>query len=498
MTRATSIGLETPLSALSGLPARSQKLLEKAGFHSVGDLVMHFPRRYEDRRRFDGFPDAETPGAVCLHGQIIDCGLRRFGYRRFAEIKVEDAREGSMASPVICRWFNMPWIARTFAVGQEIVLFGRVKGKGSRLIIDHPDFEIIESDAAGPSIHMNRIVPVYPLRDGLPQKLLRETLHDVLGSIDWADVSDVVPRRFIAEIPGGDAAGGAHSRRGQAVRDIHFPQCAESARTAREYLAFEEFFCLQLNVLRRRQRMFALAGTAHRATGGLLSRWRAALPFSLTDAQERTIREVTADMAAARPMNRLLQGDVGSGKTAVALAAALIAVESGSQVAIMAPTQILAEQHFRNFRGQLEPLGVRVSVRTSGRREDGFLPLFDGGGSPQVVIGTHALLFEEGSFDRLGLVVIDEQHKFGVAQRARLVQQGRAPDVLVMTATPIPRTLALTLYGDLDVSVLDEMPPGRGKVTTAVRAGVDPVRLVKFVLDQIENRRQVFIVYPLV
>ena len=497
MERGQRVTLGTGLAELEMLPARAQKMLQKAGFQRVEDLLTHFPRRYEDRRRFDGFPHAETAEAVCLHGLIMDCGQRRFGYRRYAEIKVEEAGNGSLATPIYCRWFNMPWIAKTFAAGQEIVLYGRVKEKNSRLVIDHPDFEIIDIEPEGPSIHMNRMVPVYPLRDGLSQKTLREAMHEVLQWIDWGTIQDLLP-----ESPAGDcpkaAAPSAASRRASALGGIHFPKDAEAVRIARQYLALEEFFSLQLNVLCRRQRITGRPGTAH-AGRELMSRWKSGLPFSLTAAQERSLAEVAADMAAARPMNRLLQGDVGSGKTAVALAAALIAVDSGSQVAIMAPTQILAEQHFLNFRRQIEPFGVRVCLRTADRREDGGLPLFDGGlECPQIVIGTHALLFEEGFFQKLGLVVIDEQHKFGVAQRARLVRQGGAPDVLVMTATPIPRTLALTAYGDLDISVLDELPPGRGKVTTAVRAGIDMTQLVAFVRRQIEKGRQVFIVYPLV
>ncbi|MGI8602660.1 MAG: ATP-dependent DNA helicase RecG [Verrucomicrobiales bacterium] len=493
--------LETPLAGVAAFSVREQKALAKAGFERVGELITHFPRRYEDRRHFDVFPTGETTAAVCLHGRITDCGLRRFGYKKYAEVKVEAADAHALAAPIYCRWFNMPWIAKAFAAGQEIVVFGRVKIKKSRLIIDHPDFEVIDPEAEQ-SIHMDRIVAIYPLRDGLTQKLLRETLHALTRFLDWSTVGELLP----ATAFGGNGSGlteasrapGA-SRRSAAFRDIHFPDSLAAAQAARQHLALEEFFALQLNVLERRNRIVSQIGTSHRSAGTLLRRWKASLSFSLTAAQERVIGEVRDDMAAPAPMNRLLQGDVGSGKTFVALAAALVAVESGSQAAIMAPTQILAEQHFLNFRHHLDPLGIRLSLRTAARCEESFLPLFQGGNeSPHIVVGTHALLFEETLFDRLGLVVIDEQHKFGVAQRMRLVRQGRAPDVLVMTATPIPRTLALTLYGDLDVSLLDEMPPGRGKITTAVRSGVEITQVAAFVDQQLARGRQAFIVYPLI
>jgi ATP-dependent DNA helicase RecG len=236
-----------------------------------------------------------------------------------------------------------------------------------------------------------------------------------------------------------------------------------------------------------------------------MRRLHEALPFALTAAQQRAIGEIREDLASSRPMNRLLHGDVGSGKTLVAMSAMLLCVEAGYQAALMAPTQILAEQHYLNFRRMLDPLGVRVSLRTGARKEDaGDMPLFDpeggraAGGEPQILIGTHALLYEGAGFSRLGLAVIDEQHKFGVMQRARLRAQGQAPDVLVMTATPIPRTLTMTLYGDLDVSTLDEMPAGRGRIVTAVRAVEKLPDAAKFVRGQLEEGRQAYIVYPLV
>ncbi len=476
------------IAEIPGVSGRMLTALSRAGLNIVADLLHHFPFRYEDRRRFEAFPREERAEPVCLHGWITDAGVKKMGYRKFVEIRVEADPSNGLMAPVFGRFFNMPWLAKSFAAGMEIVMYGKVKGKRAGLTMDHPDYEIIDPDKPeDESVHMGRIVPVYPLHDGLQQKPLRAVIYAALSELDAGTVRPLLP-------------GTDPTLRIRAFRDIHFPASQEAHEEARRHLALEEFFALQLNVLKRRQGMISRPGQAHRAPGTLLEKWKATLPFALTGAQERSIAEVRADMAAGQPMNRLLQGDVGSGKTFVALAAALIAVESGTQAAIMAPTQILAEQHYLNFIRHLEPLGVRIGLRTGSRKEDAAMPLFHGGedGPSQIIIGTHALLFEEGAFEKLGLVVIDEQHKFGVAQRARLVSRGIAPDVLVMTATPIPRTLALTLYGDLDVSILDEMPANRGKITTAVRAGVDLVQVAAFIRQQLEKGRQVYIVYPLV
>ncbi len=480
----------TPLAEWPDLPPRTLSMLEKAGLRTAADLFTRYPHRYEDRRHFGDFPFDETPGPVCLHARVVDCGVKKFGWKKYAEIFVEDVRSQSLAPRIRCRWFNMHWIAKSFAAGQEVVLFGRVKGKRAGLTIDHPDFEIIEPGDSVTGVHMGRVVPVYPLGDGLLQKPLRQAIHAALAALDPESVPELLP-------PAAVAATGL--TRAEAWQRIHFPETLAQADEARRRLALEEFFALQLNVLHRRQQTLAQPGTEHGGAGTLLGRWQETLPFSLTGAQLRSIDEIRRDMAAPRPMNRLLQGDVGSGKTFVALASALVAAESGFQTAIMAPTQILAEQHYLNFQRHLAPLGLSVALRTSARKEESALPLFAGGeGPPQIVVGTHALLFDDAVFQRLGLVVIDEQHKFGVAQRARLVSAGRAPDVLVMTATPIPRTLALTLYGDLDVSVLDESPAGRGKITTAVRGAVDLGQVTSFLRQQLEKGRQAYVVYPLV
>ena len=306
----------------------------------------------------------------------------------------------------------------------------------------------------------------------------------------------------------------------EALRAVHFPEDWETLHTARRDLVLAEFFTMQLFVGAKRAEIVLRPGEAHCGPGCLLEAFHGELPFPLTGAQSRAIAEIRADLASPRPMNRILHGDVGSGKTVVALSAMLLAVEAGFQAAIMAPTQILAEQHYLNFKRWLEPLGVRIALRTGSRKEETALPLFDeqawsaalldddharraallkrSGDEPQILVGTHALLYEGVSFTRLGLAIIDEQHKFGVLQRAALIKQPVVPDVLVMTATPIPRTLTMTLFGDLDVSTLDELPANRGKIITAARDESKLPDAIEFIKKHLAAGRQAYVVYPLI
>ena len=471
------------LAAVDFLAPKEVVSLAASGLATAGDLLDWLPRRYEDRRRFDAFPAQAGGPAVCLRGTVVDSMKRRFGVRRqFYEAVVMDGTGGVFGSgKVTCRWFNMPFIHKMVAAGHEVVLYGKPKDFGGKLVIDHPEFEIVR-DEDGPSIHLERIVPIYRNVSGIPQRRLREIIHELLARLDplaVAPLFDVDP-----SYP-----------RIEAFREVHFPEALEQAEAARRRFALEEFFALQLNVVWRRARNREGGGRVLGTKTTLLKRFYASLPFDLTVAQKRSIKEIVADMREPRAMNRLLQGDVGSGKTFVAMAAMLLAIDSGCQTALMAPTQILAEQHFLTFRKWLEPLGVRVALRTAAKEESTHLPMQ---GEPQVLIGTHALLYDKVAFADLGLVVIDEQHKFGVIQRSRLIKQGALPDVLVMTATPIPRTLTMTIYGDLDVSILDERPAGRGKMVTALRTGAKQAEVSKFVKDQLAAGRQAYLVYPLV
>lgn len=477
------IAASAELASTPLLPQKEAAALSAVGLGTALDVLQWFPKRHEDRRRFDAFPVQQTVSAVCLRGTVVDASLRHFGPgRKFYEAVVMDGSGGLFGSgKVTCRWFNMPFIHKLVASGHEVIVFGKVKEAGGRLVIDHPEFEILREDE-GPSIHVERIVPIYRNVSGISQRRLREIVNLLLhqvepASLDWCH--EVAPGRSRAED----------------FRSVHFPESLEEASTAKRRFALEEFFSLQLNVVWRRARHDDHPGRVQGVRTTLLKRFYEGLPFDLTEAQKRSIKEIIADLRSPRAMNRLLQGDVGSGKTFVAMAAMLLAIDSGSQAALMAPTQILAEQHFLTFRRWLEPLGVRITLLTAAKEESTHLDL---DGEAQIVIGTHALLHDRLAFRDLGLVVIDEQHKFGVAQRGRLIGQGLMPDVLVMTATPIPRTLTLTIYGDLDVSILDEKPAGRGKIVTALRVAAKQSDINKFVKSQLDDGRQAYFVYPLV
>ncbi len=532
----------TPLETLTFLEPRLRKSLAAGGFTTVADLLTHYPARYEDRTAFDGWPDgsAAVPAAVCLQGIVTDVQVKRHGRGRAVVVvtvgpPVPEDTAGLEAmqhfgAPLTLRWFNMPFIAKSFAADQDIIFYGKPKpAKHGSLVMDHPEFEILnDTPAEEAGIHLQRIAPVYGAREGIAQKTFRRAVWLLLEHLQDDSLPDLLP-------PPSSTGEFAGLNRALALRTIHFPPSHTVKDRARRYLALEEFFLLQLQVLRRRQEWDTLAGASHCGPGQLLQHWLAALPFSLTGAQLRTISEIRDDLAKSRPMHRLLQGDVGSGKTFVAMAAILLAVESGCQAALMAPTQILAEQHYLNFRRWLDPLGLRIGLRTASRRENSFdaaapaedqtppgipepqaqflspecqknpaepspipanelFPLV----RPQILIGTHALLHGDSELPDLGLAVIDEQHKFGVEQRARLIRQGMAPHVLVMTATPIPRTLTMTVYGDLDVSVIDELPAGRRPVVTAVREQPDLPQVAAFLKLQFEAGRQAYLVYPLI
>jgi ATP-dependent DNA helicase RecG len=493
--------LDTPLLDLPGLPATTQRMLAKEGITTVREVLLHLPFRHEDRQRmeFAGFARSDTP--VCHHVRIVSTRVLRFGRRGGVfEAVVEGAAENPMHQQLTLRWFGMTFMQRVFAVDMELVVYGKIKDAKKRLVMDHPDYEIVrgdDADADMPNVHTGRIVPVYRLRGGLKQKPLRAAAWRVVEALEVSSVPDLLPT------PKTDGEF-ANLSRGKALRDVHFPKEQADLEQARRYLALEEFYVMQLRVVRRRLHFKHAGGLVQKPPGKLADDFVKSLPFSFTEAQRRCLEEIRADMASPQPMNRLLHGDVGSGKTVVALASMLVAVESGHQAALMAPTQILAEQHYANAQRWLEPLGIRVALRTGDRKEERDEPLFQQGaaastaGKPHVFVGTHALLYEDDSISMLGLVVIDEQHKFGVAQRARLIARGPTPDVLVMTATPIPRTLTLTVYGDLDVSVIDQRPKERGKITTAVREVTKLADVVKFLREQLDEGRQCYVVYPLI
>ncbi len=671
--------LATSLGEIAWIPRPRVTALRRLEIETVGDLLRHYPRRHEDRREFGGFPHEESEQPICLCGEVTKTQIKRFGgWKKIFEVTLEESGAHALSQPLVCRWFNVHYVQKMIVTGQRLVVFGKPRLRGKRICLEHPEFEIIENDDES-SIHFRRITPVYPATEGLSQRVLRGLIHQLLTESEAEDLA--------------------------ILQEMHFPESWESLGEAREALVFEEFLALQMRIAARRARARARRGASHCGEGKLLEAFLRGLPFALTSAQTRVIAELRDDLRATIPMNRLLQGDVGSGKTVVAIAALLLAVEAGYPAAFMAPTQILAEQHYAVLQRWLEPLGVPVALRTSARKEDP-LPLFTaanpgsahvscaGDGVPpsrtfpeaeptpdaqyhrrhlphfekpwaiyavtistkarrclspeartialdalqhfhqqryelfaacvmpdhvhlliqpwpkandengdvifwnlsdllrsaksfsahrinklenksgsvwererfdryirsdrdlaekfhyitrnpwaaevvranedypwlwtqedadgsesssrwnsatstrdacatqarvgQIFVGTHALLYESAGLENPGFVVIDEQHKFGVSQRARLTTREPAPDVLVMTATPIPRTLTMSLYGDLDVSTIDELPAHRGRIVTAARDETKLPDVLGFLRRELEAGRQAYIVYPLI
>lgn len=497
---------ETPLEETALFTTKEIKALDKAGIRNVYDILLRLPRRYEDRRRYDRCDALGGADPVCLKVTVLQTGWRFIPGKRYFEARVR--QEGLMpGAPLSLKWFHAAFAAKILAAGQTLVIYGKSKKYGGTYSFINPEFEILEEEASmgkrlaaaslgeayvptetltAECIHTDRIVPIYRNVAGISARRYRAAVHALLHT---PTLSVQPPLYDIAPTYPFD----------QAMRDAHFPASPEDARKARKRFALDECFRQQLCILWRRRRALTCAGSVTATTAHYMREMLEALPFELTNAQKRCVREIFHDMKAPRPMNRLLQGDVGSGKTLVALCALLIAVESGYEAALMAPTQILAEQHYNNFRRLLAHTDVRLALRTASRNDDSEISLDEtDDGKPKIVVGTHALLYKKNAFRRLGLVAIDEQHKFGVEQRGRLIAQGESPDVLVMTATPIPRTLTLTLYGDLDVSVIDELPAARGRIRTALRSSHSLPKIQAFMQGQMVAGRQIYIVSPLI
>jgi ATP-dependent DNA helicase RecG len=485
-------GLRRPVSAVWGVGEERAKLLARLEIFTVEDLLLHKPRRYEDRRKFLPIHDLKLKDAATVRGTIIAAGVKRFrkGARAMFECVFDDG-----TAHLHCRWWQaQPWMEDWFAVGREFLVFGKPDSLKPPNM-GHPETEFVEP-GEDEFIHVNRIVPIHPLTDGLTARVMRLLVWRALEKFE-NEIAEPEIKLDLKIFPA----------RANAVRMIHFPEELTDVEIARQRLALDEFVVLQFQIQSRRKKFEALAKAL--PCGGdnrLMKPFLSALDFKLTSAQTRVLREIRADMGGAHPMRRLLQGDVGSGKTAVAACSALMALESGFNVALMAPTEILAEQHFRNFQKWFGPFGVKAELQTGSRKSnvDGGRKLEDGKrirssilNSPSsIFIGTHALFTAGFDLPKLGLVIIDEQHKFGVAQRETLVRKGNYPHLLVMTATPIPRTLGLTLYGDLDVSVIDELPGGRGKIKTFVRAADKLPKVWDFIRGKISAGRQTFVVYP--
>jgi len=478
--------LARPVTAVWGVGPERADQLARLHLHTIADLLQHRPRRYEDRRRFLPIRELVVDQPATVRGRVIAAGVKTWkgGTRSLFECILEDG-----TARLHLRWWQaQPWMADYYTVGREFLVFGTAATLRPRTF-EHPECEPVETGEEE-AIHVNRIVPVHPLTEGLTARTLRLLV--------WRALEKFVPLAALPPRAGTDGTRLAPDVP-TALRWLHFPEEQSQAELARRRLALEEFIALQCGLLRRRRNFEARARAL--PCGGdnrLIKPFLARLGFALTGAQTRVLREIRADLRGAHPMRRLLQGDVGAGKTVVAAGAALMALESGFTVALMAPTELLAGQHFRNFQRWFAPLGVDVELRTGSARTGGTDAPVDAGPAarPRLVIGTHALLTAGFDLPGLGLVIVDEQHKFGTAQRETLVRKGRYPHLLVMTATPIPRTLGLTLYGDLDVSTMDAAPPGRGRIRTFVRTVEALPKVWAFVREQLAAGRQAYVVYP--
>lgn len=480
--------LDQPAQYLKGVGPKRAEALARLGVRTARDMLYHVPRRYEDASTVATIRSLEVGMDATVIGDVVSKGVipTRKGLRIFQTVLRDDT------GLIECSWPGQPFLDRSIRKGDRLLVTGPVRFFHGRQI--QPREFVVLGRAGQEDAAAGVVLPIYPATEGLSQRMLRNILDANLDRLlEQVEAEEILPleQRRAAGVP----------PLREALEQLHRPESIEEAEAGRQRLAYEELFFLQLLHARvHHQATERPRGRALKRSNELLKPAHEALPFALTEVQKRAIREIYSDMMSPRRMNRLLQGDVGSGKTVVALFAGLLAAENGYQTALMAPTEILAEQHARTLRALLEPLPVDVALLTGGlaaaaRREAANAIAT---GAAQVVVGTHALIQEGVEFHRLGLVVVDEQHRFGVRQRLTLTEQGADPDVLVMSATPIPRSLALTLYGDLDLSVLDEMPPGRQRVRTALRDEKARSGVYDFVRKQVGAGRQAYIVYPLV
>jgi ATP-dependent DNA helicase RecG len=469
----------TEIQYIKGVGPKRAELFYKLGIFTVRDLFYHAPRRYIDRSIFTKIADLHSGQDVTVIGKVSGKSVN-YARRGFTIFNLMISDESGFL-PV--KWFNQPYLKDRFEAGQTVVLSGSAKyDRGMSLL--NPEYEIIDAEDAE-LIHTGRIVPLHPSTAGLSARQIRTVLKAAMEG-HLSDLTESLPEAVI-------------QNRGlmplkNSVQEIHFPQSAQFAQKARERLAFEELFYLQILLLQRRKNFSRLA----RAVPIKPSDWRQT--FKPTEAQERVMREITGDLASAKPMHRLLQGDVGSGKTLVAFAALLQAAGQNLQTALMAPTEILAEQHYAGIKPWLDKLSITSALLTSktppAEKKEIYRKLESG--EILLAIGTHALIQEQVNFKSLALAIIDEQHRFGVAQRAKIRAKGQDPHLLVMTATPIPRTLAMTAYGDLDISVIDELPPGRQPIVTKVTSEANRSKVYSFLGDQMKAGRQIYVIYPII
>jgi len=486
--------LNTSIQFLKGIGEKRAQALNKVGIYTIGDLLQYYPRRYLDRSNITPIRNLRPNDTATVVGKIVTQGIKKGTRSRF--IVVLSDNTGFLN----CVWFHqIPYWQKLFKVGQTLAVSGKIGYFGGLQIV-HPEFDLLSEnseDREDEFLHTGKIIPLYPSTESLSRigldsrgfrRVIRNLLRNYSSQIEEILLESIIQKHQLIYLE-------------EAFQNIHFPKDFPSLQQARTRLKFDEFFLMEFMLAYRKHRVSQQEkGIYFSKVGERLKTLVDKLPFELTEAQKKVIREIRADMKKTHPMYRLLQGDVGSGKTIVALVSMLIAVENGYQATLMAPTEILAEQHYLTFRRLLEELEVDIELLIGGQRKserEAILTSIEKGNC-DIVIGTHAIIQENVRFHKLGYIVIDEQHRFGVTQRAVLKEKGSNPDVLVMTATPIPRTLSLTLYGDLDVSIINELPEGRSAVKTYWRYTNKRKEIYEFIKSKIAKGQQAYIVFPLV
>ncbi len=480
-------GVVSGIRYLKGVGPKRALALEKLGIHSLRDLLYFFPRRYEDRSRFKTIAELTVGETASVRGEVLKVNLRPLrGRASLLELAV-----GDETGVIYAVWFNQPYLKKYFSDGQKIILYGRIDFYENRIQVNSPEHEILEPEEE--SVHTGRITPVYPLTEGLFQRSLRAMLKEILDFHLAGAVQEYLPLSFRSEKNLMELR--------EAIHEMHFPAAFEKQAEARRRLVFDEFLIFQFALFRKIETMRTrYKARAFSDTGHWIDVFKNSLPFTLTASQEQAIREISKDLAQTFPMNRLLQGDVGSGKTIVAAFSLLAAAKNNHQAALLVPTEILAEQHFRTLQNLLASFDLQIGLLSSStpaaKRERILAELRQG--KLQIIVGTHSLLEEDIQFGSLGLVVVDEQHKFGVYQRSRLLNADPRPHHLVMTATPIPRTLALTIYGDLSNSIMRELPAGRKPIKTFWITRQKQADVLKHLLEKMKEGTQAYFIFPVI
>ncbi|MBU0547749.1 MAG: ATP-dependent DNA helicase RecG [Candidatus Omnitrophica bacterium] len=481
----------TSIQYLKGIGPKRAKSFALRGINTIEELLYYFPRRYEDRTNFSNISELKEGDFYTIKTEVLSGGQRNSWRRR--AFSITEAALADKTGKINCVWFNQPYLKEYLETGASLILYGKVEMYNGRMQMNNPEFEFIDCEDDD-SLNIGRIVPIYTLPQGFSQRSMRQLIKNAIDEF-LPKIKDYLPfdlrsRNNLLNLA-------------QSLLNIHFPQELTLQKQALMRLSFEEFFIFQLPLVLRKLRRKEKKGIRHAIDGKLIDDFISGLPFKLTSAQQKVLEEIKTDMASGQAMQRLLQGDVGSGKTVVATLACLIAIQSGYQAAFMVPTEILARQHYTKITAQLAGLvfsgcKIRVGLLTGQDKEKEKIYQEVKEGEINLVIGTHALLQEELRFKALSFTVIDEQHKFGVGQRALLPKKGNNPDVLILTATPIPRTLAITLYGDLDISVINQLPAGRIPVKTLHFSQQGREKGFTIAKEELNYGRQAYIIYPVI